>query len=225
MNIGEFLRGERHANELTQMSLASLTGVGQSRISEIEHGIRSPTWDTVERLLEGMGCRPVLDTRPLDEVFDDPAAIRIDAMTLEERFKYGVPLAGLLLQRLQRRGARLAFDGPTAATLLGVRVPSPWTHFVCPESDLEQLVYAMNDGAAQGWSERFRDYRVGIGDSDQLLRGEPTKWLMRGMHLAVRVSVEWRPLVVTIAGSEVALTPLEDLRQDPDVAVYLKGLR
>jgi transcriptional regulator with XRE-family HTH domain len=225
VDIGEFLQAERHAADMSQDAVAALTGMTRSRVSDIENGMHSPTWATVERLLEGMGRRPVLDTRPAEDLFEDPADARVSAMTIEDRFQSAVPLAGFVLDRLGRRGARLALDGPTAATLLGIRVPSPFVHVACPQEDAQVLVEAMADGAAQAWSERFRDFRGGIDDPDQLAAPEPTRWLMRGLTIAVRMCADWHPALLRIGAREVAVTTLEELRQDRDVATFLEGHR
>jgi transcriptional regulator with XRE-family HTH domain len=112
VDIGEFLQAERHAADMSQDAVAALTGMTRSRVSDIENGMHSPTWATVERLLEGMGRRPVLDTRPAEDLFEDPADARVSAMTIEDRFQSAVPLAGFVLDRLGRRGARLASTDP-----------------------------------------------------------------------------------------------------------------
>ena len=225
VEIGEFLRGERHACEQSQAALSALSSVPRSHISDIETGLTSPTWTTIERLLEGLGRRPVLDTRRLHDDFVDPADERVEAMTIEERFESAVPLARFTLERLQRHGARVALDGPTAATLLGFRVPSPFVHVASPQTDADALVSAMNAGAAQAWSEQFRDFRGGIDHADQLAAAEPTRWLLRGTFVAVRLCADWRPAMLRVGDREVAVTSLDDLRQDPEVASFLKGSR
>ncbi len=221
MDIGEFLRAQRQALDLSQARVAALSGMAASRISGIETGAHSPTWATVERLLEGMGRRPVLDVRLLDDGWEDPADARVGAMGIDERFRLAVPLAGLALDKLQRRGARVALDGPTAATLLGERVESPFVHVAVPEEDADDLVAALADGAAQGWSERFRDFRGGIDDADQLVAPEPTRWLVRGVTVSVRLVSEWAPTMLSIADREVAVMGLEALRKDRAVASVL----
>ncbi|MDQ1681995.1 MAG: hypothetical protein QOH99_536 [Frankiaceae bacterium] len=207
MDIGQFLRAERHARDLTQVRLAALTGVGQSRISEIEHGLRSPSWGILERLLEGMGRQVVLDTRPIEEDTGPQPA----GGTLEERYRWRLPLAAPMTERLSRYGARVCLDGPTAALLLGLDVRSPWLHFASPREDVAQLLRAMNDGAALGWSERFRDYRIRIEDEDQLDTPEPTRWDMRGAEISIRLCEGWRPVTVAVGDLQVEVMSLDEL--------------
>ncbi len=53
--IGEKLRTLRKAAKLTERKLAELAGVSQSAISEIEHGKKSPTLDTLLKLCSALG--------------------------------------------------------------------------------------------------------------------------------------------------------------------------
>ena len=207
MDIGEFLRAERHARDLIQVRLAALSGVGQSRISEIEHGVRSPSWDILERLLEGMGRKAVLDPRPIEEDTGPQPA----GGSIEERYQWRLPLAASMTERLERYGARVCLDGPSAALLLGLDVRSPWLHFASPSEDVEKLLRAMNDGAALGWSERFRDYRVSLEAEEQLTTSEPTLWEMRGGSLAIRICDGWCPVTVAVGDAQVRVTSLDEL--------------
>ena len=53
--IGEKLRTLRKAAKLTERKLAELAGVSQSAVSEIEHGKKSPTLDTLLKLCSALG--------------------------------------------------------------------------------------------------------------------------------------------------------------------------
>lgn len=50
MKIGNRLKKFRMARNLTGVELGTLTGTGQSTISEIENNKRSPTIDTLEKI-------------------------------------------------------------------------------------------------------------------------------------------------------------------------------
>jgi transcriptional regulator with XRE-family HTH domain len=57
MNAGAFLRERRIANGLSQVELARRAGTTQETISRLERGGRSPSVDTLGRLLLCMGER------------------------------------------------------------------------------------------------------------------------------------------------------------------------
>jgi len=52
---GAFVKAVREARGLTQLDVASVSGVGQSNISAIENGRRVPSADTLNRLLVACG--------------------------------------------------------------------------------------------------------------------------------------------------------------------------
>jgi transcriptional regulator with XRE-family HTH domain len=55
MEIGPFLRERRLANGLSQAQLARRAGTSQAFISQLENGDKSPTFETITRLLRVMG--------------------------------------------------------------------------------------------------------------------------------------------------------------------------
>jgi transcriptional regulator with XRE-family HTH domain len=55
MTAGELIRARRQAHRLTQRQLAMRAGTSQAAIAQIESGRRSPTHDTLEKLLMAMG--------------------------------------------------------------------------------------------------------------------------------------------------------------------------
>jgi len=81
------LRQARTRAGLSQRALARQAGTSQSVIARIEAGLTSPTWDTLERLLEAVGFevsaqvepRVVVGSHMLDDV------PRILLMTPEQR--------------------------------------------------------------------------------------------------------------------------------------------
>ena len=68
-STADFVRERRRASQMTQHALASLAGVRQDKISEIERGKPSLRMDTVNRVLAVFGCRlgPVPAERHEDE--------------------------------------------------------------------------------------------------------------------------------------------------------------
>jgi transcriptional regulator with XRE-family HTH domain len=48
--IGKKIYNARSLKEFTQAGLATKTHISQTRISDIEHGLKSPTWDEIELL-------------------------------------------------------------------------------------------------------------------------------------------------------------------------------
>lgn len=52
MNLPETIKNARLHRGLTQMQLARLMNVGQSRVSEWENGTHTPTPETIQRMEE-----------------------------------------------------------------------------------------------------------------------------------------------------------------------------
>ena len=151
-----------------------------------------------------MGRKPVLDTRALD----DGAGPAMARGTVEERYTVGLPLAGMITERLARYGARICLDGPSASLLLGFATRSPWLHFASPRADVEELLRAMTDAAVRGWSERFRDYRVRLEDESQLDADHATLWEVRGIEVSMRLCDDWQPISVAVGDIQVAVLPV-----------------
>lgn len=68
-DAGRFLRERRLANGLSQAQLARRAGTSQGAISMIERGRKSPTIETLDRLLRVMGERLHLDATPTPHRF------------------------------------------------------------------------------------------------------------------------------------------------------------
>jgi len=73
------LRHARLRAGLTQRALAQRAHTAQSVVARIEHGLTSPSWDTLARLLAAAGfeLRPTLATKPQgrSHMLDDVARI------------------------------------------------------------------------------------------------------------------------------------------------------
>jgi transcriptional regulator with XRE-family HTH domain len=70
MNAGELIRRARSAHGLSQAQLAIRAGTTQTAISRLERGQRSPTVQTLRRLLLVMGEDLALESRPLEGTHD-----------------------------------------------------------------------------------------------------------------------------------------------------------
>ena len=53
--IGKAIKAIRAAQGLTQEELAARADLHPTYISDVERGVRNPSWDVVARLAEGMG--------------------------------------------------------------------------------------------------------------------------------------------------------------------------
>lgn len=204
VHIGGFLRAERQSREFSLERLAVVSGVGPAALSQIERGHRSPTWVTVERLLSAMGREAVLDTAlPADSV----ASARLQALSADERMSSEMPHAWVMLQRLQRDGARLALDGPSAALLIGTPQPlDRIIHVAAPAADASFLCVSLRSGGSQGWSDRFRDYRT--CDVEGRLASEPvTRWMTAFGAVIIRLVDDWRPVTVVTDEHTYACLP------------------
>ena len=59
MDIGQKFKQIRDSKGLTKYRLTQMTGISGHHIKGIEEGTRQPTIDTLQRLLEAMGCTMV----------------------------------------------------------------------------------------------------------------------------------------------------------------------
>jgi transcriptional regulator with XRE-family HTH domain len=92
MTAAELIRSVRQRRGLTQAELAVRAGTTQTAISRLERGDRSPTTDTLRRLLLVMGEELEMRARRLSGEHD-PAHLRAEralspAARLERAFKW-----------------------------------------------------------------------------------------------------------------------------------------
>lgn len=75
----ELLRDARTRAGLSQRELAKRAGTAQSVIARIERGDSSPTWETLERLLQAAGVRLSPQTQPADGsmLYEVPGMLRL----------------------------------------------------------------------------------------------------------------------------------------------------
>src|SRR6267378_6271539 len=88
-STAELLRQARERAGLSQRQLAQRAGTAQSVVARIERGLTSPSWDTLERLLEAAGYELVAQVEPRvvvgSHMLDDVP--RILRMTPEQRLE------------------------------------------------------------------------------------------------------------------------------------------
>ena len=88
-NAAELLRRARTNAGLSQRALAQRAGTAQSAIARIERGQTSPTWSTLERLLQAANYEVVAHAEPSvvvgSHMLDDVP--RILRMTPEQRLE------------------------------------------------------------------------------------------------------------------------------------------
>ena len=85
MDVGTFLRERRIANGLSQAQLARRAGTSQAFISQLENGEKSPTFDTVTRLLTVMGEELRLDAVPTPHRYERQDLARELQRPMDER--------------------------------------------------------------------------------------------------------------------------------------------
>jgi transcriptional regulator with XRE-family HTH domain len=56
--FGEAVRGLRREKDLTQQEVSERMGVPATYLSDIERGIRNPSWSTILALAEAMRVKP-----------------------------------------------------------------------------------------------------------------------------------------------------------------------
>ena len=88
-STAELLRQARERAGLSQRQLAQRAGTAQSVVARIERGLTSPSWDTLERLLEAAGYELAAQVEPRvvvgSHVLDEVAGIL--RMTPEQRLQ------------------------------------------------------------------------------------------------------------------------------------------
>ena len=63
--IGEIIQTRRTSLSLTQKDVAEMTGITFKSISEIELGIRNPSLETLNKILEVLGMELLVQTKRL----------------------------------------------------------------------------------------------------------------------------------------------------------------
>lgn len=66
--LGRAIKAVRKAQGMTQEALAAEAKLHPTYISDVERGVRNPSWDVVARLAEGMGVPVSTITAEYDEL-------------------------------------------------------------------------------------------------------------------------------------------------------------
>ncbi len=103
MHAGELIRTLRRRHRLTQAQLALRAGTTQTAISRLESGARSPTVETLGRLLLVMGEDLRLGARPLSGTHDDAHLQAERALSPRQRLERA--FAWMRLNKAVRAGA------------------------------------------------------------------------------------------------------------------------
>jgi len=106
MTGGELVRSVRERRGLSQATLAARAGTTQTSVSRLENGGRSPSVETVRRLLRCMGEDLVLDSRPLRGRFEPAHLAALRAVPMAERVERA--FGWMRLRAALRDGARTA---------------------------------------------------------------------------------------------------------------------
>lgn len=83
---GVIIRMAREANGLTQAELAERAGTTQSAVSRIEHGGRSPSFETVQRFLGVMGNELRYEAPRREHEFDRDELLLARRKSPDQRF-------------------------------------------------------------------------------------------------------------------------------------------
>lgn len=106
MDAGALIRTRRRRRGLTQAQLALRSGTTQTAISRLESGARSPTVQTLGRILLVMGEDLRLGVGPLPHAYDD-AHLRAER-ALSPRRRLERAFAWMRLNEAVRAGGRRA---------------------------------------------------------------------------------------------------------------------
>lgn len=70
--LGQAVKAIRTANGLTQEDLAAKADLHPTYISDVERGVRNPSWDVIARLAEGMGVPVATIAAEYDRITRSP---------------------------------------------------------------------------------------------------------------------------------------------------------
>jgi transcriptional regulator with XRE-family HTH domain len=210
VEIGTFLRDRRVETGLTQVDLATRSGLSQAMVSAVEAGRRRPSLDVVERLLAGLGLQLRLDVEPLaadlDEALDESLG-----MPPDQRLDRPGLAGSALLTKLAP--LRPVVEGLAGAALHGVPVPVSRLDVVVAEVAVgvltEVLLHKM---FAERWTERWKEWIYGEPDWPW-----PAVSRWRTIDGEFRLRVAERPpdrVTVVVEGTPVAVRPLHQIEGD-----------
>lgn len=151
--LGQVVRQQREARELTQRQLADLVGVSQAAVARIERGDRAPRLPLLERLLAAMDVQLAVTVEPLDAHLDSAMA-QLAARPLAER------IDGLCLDRLLDRLDTLPYTitGAAAALLQGAPVPVDAPELAIRWCDADRFTRWLEKAYGQRWNARWGEF-------------------------------------------------------------------
>ena len=90
MDAGEWVRELRERHGLTQAQLAYRAGTSQQALSKIEHGVVSPSVETLARLARVVGEELVLDHKPREVPFEEAQLLERVRMPIGDRLRLAI---------------------------------------------------------------------------------------------------------------------------------------
>lgn len=172
------IRQLRETLGLTQQQLANIAGTSQSAVAAYEGGRKSPTWRTVERLAQAVGCHVEVRVLPpltredrrslavhaaiVERLRDDPPTVLAQARASLARMRALHPGAQPLLDEW-----RLLLRRPVDALAPVLLDPSPWSR------ELRQVTPFTGILSARERTQVYREF----ARAEQSAREEST-WAM-----------------------------------------------
>lgn len=231
LDVAGLVKDARYSARLTQVGLAARAGVSRATVAAIETGARSPSWETLSKILAAAGKQVRLELEPLDEDLRR-AADGVDTARAADRLSMTVSLMEGLVDLEYR------FEGMAAAALLGGPIPLPdHVSLALPDEPaaVSWLVGLMRTGAAAvtplGRSFPLDGVRTPDGIARLVELGQDGKFLLDYWLRTFLVRFAPREdtgRAVLVVGEHAALRvqPLHEIETDDnDAARVLRLLR
>jgi len=90
MDAGEWVRELRERHHLSQAQLAYRAGTSQQALSKIEHGVVSPSIETLARLASVVGEELVLGHRSREVPFEEAQLLERARMPIGDRLRLAI---------------------------------------------------------------------------------------------------------------------------------------
>jgi transcriptional regulator with XRE-family HTH domain len=214
---------ERARRQMSQARAAELLGVSQQWISQIEHGIRAPTPDVIERLFAIFNLKVILDVEPtgtelkaLDEEINEISTLSDDERlavvdVFRQAFDELAPIPWVVSGRL---GAFIQ-GAPLRVVRLDLAVAEP---------DLDRLAHIFDSRRCDRWNEALMEY---YGSPVHPRLPGPMRWLLGPNELRLEVADRLPPsITVAVAGRFLPVRPLADIEtRYPEVAHLMRRTR
>ena len=86
-SLETLVRNTRLAAGLSQRALAQRAGTSQPAVARYERGVATPSWETLQRLVEACGQRLLLSTEAVADAHDVELATRMLELTPLQRLR------------------------------------------------------------------------------------------------------------------------------------------